>query len=111
VTGVARRGPSRRLVIGICSGVVGGHVATGTDGGQGGVVVVHVAHGAGNRRRSVIAGQRERCVVVVKRGVHPVDGVMAQIASLRESNLGVVRGIGSRVDVHVAIRARRLRCT
>ena len=111
VARVAGCRPRRRLVIGVSGVVVVRDVATGTDGGHRGVVVEHVAHGAGNRSRSVIAGQRERSVVVVERGVHPVDRVMAQIAGLRESNRGVVRGVRSREGAHVAIRARRLCCT
>ena len=108
MTCVARVRECRRLVIGVRSAVVGCHVATGTDEGQSRVVVVHVAHGAGNRGRSVVARQRERSVVVVKRGIHPVDCVMAHITGLREANLNVVRGICGLIDVQVARHTGRV---
>jgi|SRR3974390_2087688 len=41
------------------------------------------------------AGQREARIVVIKGGVGPVDGVVAGIASLRETGSDVVRNVAT----------------
>ena len=63
-------------------------------GGQSCVIVVDVAVGAGARRYSVGACEREAGLVVVKVGVGPFDRVMADLAGLRKASLHVIRVIG-----------------
>ena len=71
------------------------------------VIVVNVAIGALARRYRVQAGQREARVVMVEGCVHPVRGVVALLAGLREVRRHVV-GIGRALEVlQVAGHARR----
>ena len=88
MTCVAGRRPRRGLVIGVSGVVVVCDVATGTDGGQRGVVVVHVATRAGNARMS--SRKRKGRVVVVKRALAPGGGVMAHLAGGRKTQLNVI---------------------
>ena len=81
-----------RCVSRIGGSVVVGLVASDAGGRQRGVVVVDVAHRALRRRDGVHAGQRERRVVVVEHCVSPQDGVMADLALLRESHRDVIWG-------------------
>ncbi len=55
------------------------------------VVVVDVTVRTLSRRYGVSARQRKSGVVVVKRRIHPVDGVMACLAGLREVGGNVIR--------------------
>jgi hypothetical protein len=59
---------------------------------QRGVVVVDMAVRAHTRRHQVRNSKRERCVVVIERGVCPDDGVVAEFTGSRESG-SRVRGI------------------
>ena len=93
--GVARRARGReasRLVIRIVGRVVIVDVARIAIRRQSRVVVVHVAHGARHRRRwqSVITGQRERCVVVIKGAIGPEHGVVTDLACRREPRSNVI---------------------
>ena len=56
-----------------------------------GVVAVDVTIGTGARRHGVLPGEREARAVVIKGRVHPVAGVVALGASLREIRADVVR--------------------
>ena len=69
-------------------------VLMATDAGQGQrrVVVVDMAVRAHTRRHHVRTSKRERCVAVIKRGVGPDDGVVAEFTGSRESGRRV-RGI------------------
>lgn len=60
-------------------------MATDTRQWQRRVVIVDMAVRARTRRHHVRASKRERCVVVIKRGVSPDDGVVAKFAGSRES--------------------------
>ncbi len=55
------------------------------------VVVVHVAVGTYPRRNRMLTHQCEARVVVIERGVCPVDRVMARLAGRWESGRGVCR--------------------
>lgn len=86
-----------RSVAGIGRVVVVGLVASDAGGGQGRVVVVHVAITALSRRHSVRSGERECRVVVVEGRVGPDGGVVAKFAGGRESSRAVRRIVGIRV--------------
>ena len=93
---VARRACSwepRRRVVWISRAGVIRLMARVAIRGYRGVVVVHVAIGAGHR--GVRPSQRERRVVVIKRRRLPCRGVVAQVASLRESRRHMVGSRGA----------------
>lgn len=93
--GVAREtrgGEARSHMVGVRRTLVVGLVTGIAVGGNRGVVVVHVATGAGHR--GMCAGQGERRVVVVKRRWNPRRCVVAQVAGLRESRRDMVRAGG-----------------
>ena len=71
------------------------------------VVIVHVAVGAGARRHSVQAGEREPGAVVIELRVSPVAGAMALLASLGEARGDVVGIRGSLEILQVAADACR----
>jgi len=83
VAGLAGGRETCRRVIGIGGGLVIGLVTGEAVGRYRCVVVVHVTTGTGHG--GVLAGQRERSVVVVKRGRNPGGRVMADVALLRKS--------------------------
>src|SRR5260370_13676500 len=85
---VAGRRPRRGLVIGVRRVVVIRDVATRTNSGQRGVVVVHVAARA--RNGDVGAGKWKRRVVVVKRALTPSYRVMAHLAGGRKTQLTMI---------------------
>ena len=112
----------RGLVNGIRGAVVIRCMAAVAVGGKSGVVVVHVAAGAGDL--DVETRQRKRGRVVVKRPVGPESRIVAKLASRGESHLDVINrrgrgvvilemtrdacGVGARqtvIVVDVAIRA------
>jgi len=82
--------------------VVIGLMAADTGRGQRGVVAVDVAVGARPGRYGMGSGQGERRVVVIKRGICPDGGVMAEFAGRRESGRGVRRTGCARVILLVA---------
>ena len=88
VTCVAGRRPPRRAVIGVGGFVVVRNVAAGTDHGQAGVVIVHMAARA--RDAHVGAGERKGGVVVIKHPLAPSKGVVADLASRRKAQLYVI---------------------
>ena len=94
VTGLTSSGEELRLrgVARIRCVVVVGLVATDARQWQRRVVAVDMAVRAHTRRHHVRTGKRERSVVVIKRGVGPDDGVVAEFAGSRESGRRV-RGI------------------
>ena len=96
-----------RGVAGVGGVVVIGLMAADTGRGQRRVVAVDVAVGAYPRWHYVRSGQRERCVVVIKRGICPDSGVVAEFAGRRESGRCVRRVGGTRVVLLVARIARR----
>ena len=124
VAGVASRRETSGSVIRICGPVVISRVAAVTSGGQGGVVVIDVAHRARDSGSRVITSERERRVVVIKRCPGPVRCAMAHITSCREPcgrmrrrigavvvrlvarNTGRVRSGQAVIPVHVALTAR-----
>jgi len=69
---------------------------------QRGVVVVDMAVRAHTRRHHVRTSKSERCVVVIKRGVSPADGVVAEFTGSRESGRGVRRIVRARVILLMA---------
>ena len=87
VAGLAGSGEELRLrsVAWIRGVVVVVLVATDARQGQRRVVAVDMAIRANTRRHHVRTGKRERSVVVIKRGVGPDDGVVAEFAGSRES--------------------------
>ena len=91
-----------RGVAWIRSVVVIGLMAADTGRGQRGVVTVDVAVGACPGRYGMGSGQGERRVVVIKRGICPYGGVVAQFASCRESGGGMRRVGGAGVVLLVA---------
>ena len=62
------------------------------------VIVVHVTIGAGPRWHGVHSGEREPGAVMVELRIHPVAGVMALLAGLREIRSDVV-GIGGSLEI------------
>lgn len=82
--------------------VVGGLMATDAHERQGSVVVVDMAVRAQTRRRRVRTSKRERCVVVIERGVCPDDGVVAEFARGGESCRRVRRIVRARVILLMA---------
>ena len=110
--GMAGRAGSReklrlRGVAGIGGVVVIGLMAADTGRGQRRVVAVDVAVGAYPRRHQMRSGQREGRVVVIKRGICPDRGVMAELACGRESSRRVDRVGCSRV---IRLMARIAQC-
>jgi len=110
-------GPGGRVVAGLAGGreelrlrrvtrirrvVVIGLMAADARDWQRRVVVVHVAVSADARRNDVRTGQRERRVVVIKRGVGPDRRVMAKFARSREARGCVRRVRSARVILLVA---------
>jgi len=69
---------------------------------QGGVVVIDMAVRAHTRRHHVRTSKRERSVVVIKRGVGPDDGVVAEFAGSRESGRRMRRIVCARVILLMA---------
>ena len=99
MTGLARRRePSGRVGDRRGGVVVIGLVAGDASRAGQAVVVVDVAIGAQARRNRVIPGEREPGAGMVECGIHPVGGVMAGIASLREIR-GDVVGIRCALEV------------
>ena len=92
VTGVAGRGEACRLVVRICCAVVVGRVTGIAERSCDVVVAVDVAVGTLPRRHRVLSGQRPPGCGVVERTVHPVDGVVADLACRREIGRDVVHG-------------------
>jgi len=88
MTCVAARRPAGRAVIGVGGLVVVCDVATGTDHGQSGVIVIHMAARAGNA--NVGAGERKRRVVVIKDALSPRNRVVADLASRGKTQLNVI---------------------
>jgi len=82
----------RGLVIGLVTGE-----AVGRDRG---VVVIHVATGAGHG--SVFAGQRKCSGAVIERRRNPGRRVVAHVALLREPRLNVIRVRGAVEILQVA---------
>ena len=96
VAGLARRREAGGRVVRIRRARVIGLVAAVAGCRQrAGVVAVHVAVRAGNR--GVRAGQRERGVVVVERGVSPSGGVVAQVTSCWKARMA--HGTQSGIEV------------
>ena len=83
VAGLAGGRETRRRVIRVGGGLVIRLVTGEAVGRNRCVVVVHVTTGAGHS--GVLAGQRERGVVMVERGRNPGGRVMADVALLRKS--------------------------
>jgi len=75
-------------------------------GGQGRVVVVHVA--VVTRHSDTRTGQREGRVVVIEVGIGPRSRAVADVAGGREADLGVIRVIGVVVVGLVAANANRV---
>lgn len=96
VTGLARGREAGRSVIRIGGGLVVGFMTREAVGRNRCVIVVHVTTGAGHG--GVLAGQRERRVVVIERRRNPGRGVVAHVALLREPGLDVIR-VGGSVEV------------
>ena len=69
------------------------------------VIIVDVAIGAGPRRNCMQTREREPSAGMVERGIHPVRGVMAGIASLREVCRDVIRVCGPLEVFQVAAHA------
>jgi hypothetical protein len=92
VTRRTSRGEASRFVIRIRGVVVVHRMAAVAIRRKSRVVVVHVAKGAGHG--GMRSGQRERGVVVIKAGARPVGRAVADVASGREADLGVIRGVG-----------------
>lgn len=83
VAGLAGRRETGCRVIGIGRGLVIGLMTRKAIGRNRGVVVVHVATRAGDRR--VLAGQGECGVAMVERRRNPGRGVVTHFTLLRES--------------------------
>ena len=81
-----------RRVSRIARGHVICFVAAVAVGGQRRVVIVDVAVRTLSRRRSMHAGQRECCLIVVELAVSPKGGVVAQLASRWETYCNVIDG-------------------
>lgn len=96
VTGLAGSWKIRRCVVRIRRGLIVGLVTGIAVRRNRSVVGVHVTTGAGDR--CVLAGERERCVVVIERRRDPRCRVMAHLALLREPRLNVV-GTGRAVEI------------
>jgi hypothetical protein len=64
---------------------------------QRGVVIVDMAVRAQTRRHRVRTSKGKRCVVVIKRGVGPDDGVVAEFARSGESGRRVRGVVGAGV--------------
>ena len=96
----------RRRVHRIGGGEIVGFMAAVAVGRQRRVVVVHMTAGAGHRR--VRAGQRKCCGVVIECPVGPQCGVVAELASRRESHLNVVDWRGC--VIVIVQMARNARC-
>ena len=88
---VASGREAQRRMIGVRGPLVILHVAAGARGIVQGVVAVHVTIGTAARRNGVQSGQRESRAVMIEGRVHPVAGVVALGASLREIGADVVR--------------------
>lgn len=83
-------------------------VAAVAIGGQGRVVVIHMATGTGHR--GVRASQREWCGVVIEGAVRPQGSVMTKLAGRGEAHLNVVNRRRCVVVVgQMARHARRIR--
>ena len=95
VTGIASLREVRRDVVGVRGALVILQVAAHASRSVQAVVVVDVTIGAGARRNRVQAGECETCARMVEGSVHPVGGVMACIAGLREVRGDVIRIGGS----------------
>ncbi len=98
VTTIASLREIRRNVIRTRRSLIVLKVATHAGGAVEAVVVVHVTICASSRRYGVQAGQREACAVVIEGRVHPVRGVVAGIAGLREIRCHVV-GTGGALEI------------
>lgn len=70
----------------VCSAVVIGLMTRDAEVAVQAVVVVYVAVGAYPWRHGMQSGQREAGVVMVKRRICPVDGIVAHFARSRESS-------------------------
>lgn len=102
----ARRREADGGVVWIRGGVVVCFVTAVAVGRQRGVVVVHVAVGAGNR--GVESRKGKCCRVVIKLAVGPQCRVVAQLTSRRETHLKVINRSRCRVVVlQVTRRASR----
>ena len=82
----------RHVVHGSGRVVVVSLMAAYTSGGQRRVVIVGMAIGAGSRRHRMRSGERERSVVVIEGRVGPEHGVVAHLASGRETRVRHRRG-------------------
>src|SRR5579872_940938 len=127
VTVLAGGGKELRLrgVSGVGGVVVIRLVAADADGGQGRVIVIHVAVRAMARRSHVRPGQGKGRVVVVEGAIRPSGGVVTQFACSREAGSDVIgicrpgvvllvtgvaeRAVQSVVVVDVAIRTQARR--
>jgi len=107
MAGIASLREIRRHVVGIGRSLVILQVATHASCRVQAVVVVDMAVGAGSRWHRVHSRESETGARMIKRRVHPVRGVVARIASLREVRRHVV-GIGrSLIVLQVATDAGR----
>lgn len=106
--GAGGREPGRR-VIRIRRSVVVALVAAHARGRQRRVVIVDVAHHAGDRRSRMEACQRERRVVVIKGCARPVGRAVAGVASRREAGRSMRRRVRIVVVGLVARNAGRVR--
>ena len=105
MTGVAGLREIRTDVIRVCRSLVVLQVATHARRGVQAVVVVNVAIGAGPRRHRVQPSERKPGAGMVERGIHPVGGVMAGIARLREIRRDVIRVRRPLIVLQVAAHA------
>ena len=102
---VARLREIRGDMVRIGGALVVLEVATHARGAVQVVVIVDMAIGASPRWNGMQPGERESSAGVVERGVHPIAGVMALIACLREVCRHVVRIGGSVVVRQMAAHA------
>lgn len=110
VAGIAGGGEAGRLMVWIGGVVVVGLMAAHARCRQRGVVVVDVAHHAGDGRRRMESGERESRIVVIERCARPIRGAVARVAGGRETGGSVRRGIGAVVVGLVARDAGGVRC-
>jgi len=89
VAGLTGGREARRSMVRVGRALVISLMASVASGRQGRVVVVHVAEVAGHG--GVRARQREGRVVVIEAGARPVGRAVADVASSREPDLGMIR--------------------
>ena len=108
VAGIARhREAGSRVSDWRCRVVVISLVASDASRAGQTVIVVDMAIGAQTGRNRMISGKREPRTGMVEGGVHPVRGVVALVAGLREVCCHVIRVCRSLVVLQVAAHASR----